>query len=637
MRKFSLKKALRIFLTLFITVGLLNLLVFIFSESTSRENERWVFHTFETIDMSQRLIVLLLDAETAQRGYLLTEEEDYLTPYKKSSNAIFDLLSNLKTKTADNPSQQIRLTALAKIIQLKFAELKHTLDLTHHASNEEAINIVKNDTGKKLMDEARYLVSEFQQEEKRLLDLRHDKYKNSNTRNLAIILIFKIIMFVIIISIILIVKRRAIDPIVSLSHQAKQFKINKKQNFELPETGNEIDILAQKLREMNVHISNVVNELNEAKLAADKSAEIKSAFLANMSHEIRTPLNGIYGTLQLLSTEVNTAKGQAILDKTKYSATSLITIVNDILDFSKIEAGKIELENLDFRLTELMEFVLSDMGVQAQHKGLKLNLKNHTEHDFWRGDPVRIKQIITNLVSNAIKFTNKGYVDICLQLDDNDTGIKLIITDSGIGMSSEQLQRLFERFEQADKSTTRKFGGTGLGMSITKSLVELMGGDITVRSELGVGTQFEVKLPLQRAEPTVEESSKIDDVGYHFPQKRILVAEDNEINRMIIEEMLASTGAEVDFAENGVIALEKFKLKTYDLVLLDIQMPEMDGIDTCRLIKEQAANIPVIALTANVMSEDKKLYIKVGFDNFLGKPMHKGALLKLISDYLSPN
>ncbi|WP_339724452.1 CHASE domain-containing protein [uncultured Paraglaciecola sp.] len=368
--------------------------------------------------------------------------------------------------------------------------------------------------------------------------------------------------------------------------------------------------------------------LAKATELAEQANQAKSKFLANMSHEIRTPLNGIYGALQIIKKEITTETGLNWLDKALYSTKNLNVIINDILDFSKIEAGKLELESAVFNLTELVEHLRSELSVMAAHKNIAFNLTNNVAHLYWQGDPTRVRQILLNIGSNAIKFTEQGSVTFTVDFDEAQEDLIFTMQDTGIGMEQKQLQRLFQRFEQADTSTTRKFGGSGLGLSITHSLVMLMDGEIRVESEVGVGTSVTLTLPLEKTTAPMVAQKDFDTDAINFKGKTILIAEDNEINRMVVEAMLAPTQARLLFVVNGFEAVEAHKVHAPDVILMDIQMPIMDGIEACRLIKSAHSTVPIIALTANAMSEDIKHYQLEGFNGHLAKPVELSMLLQ---------
>ena len=385
-------------------------------------------------------------------------------------------------------------------------------------------------------------------------------------------------------------------------------------------------------------LSNSYKQQIELTERALEGTRIKSEFLANMSHEIRTPLNGIMGLLQILQPNIQKPNNIEVVAKALFSCRSLLTIINDILDFSKMEANELSVERIDFSLSRVVESINSDFLPVCNEKSIYLKIEVSDDiEDLWVGDPVRIRQILLNLVSNAVKFTEQGGVKVIVKKAAQREGIELDVIDTGIGMSKEGLSHLFNRFQQADNSITRRFGGTGLGMSITVNLINRMGGSINVKSELGKGTRFTVYLPLK-----LSQKAHIDETITHIKvpdltNQTVLIAEDNPLNTMIIKSMLGETNAELHFAQDGKQAIELFNKLNPRLVLMDIQMPNMGGIEACAHIRRVNESVPIIALTANVMKENIIEYMNCGFNGHVGKPIEKHLLFNTINDVLEIN
>ncbi len=373
-----------------------------------------------------------------------------------------------------------------------------------------------------------------------------------------------------------------------------------------------------------------------AELAASQANEAKSTFLATMSHEIRTPLNGVLGMAQAMETGALDAEQRDRLKVIRQSGEALLTILNDILDLSKIEAGKLDLESIAFDLESVARSAHAPFAALADAKGVSLRLDVAGAAGLYRGDPTRLRQILYNLTSNALKFTAAGEVALCAR--PLEGAVELSVRDSGIGIPADKIPGLFDSFTQVDASTTRKFGGTGLGLSICRRLAELMGGSIRVESELGAGSAFIVTLPLERlgeaaaSDDAPEDEAELVDLS----RLRVLAAEDNEVNRLVLRTLLGQVGLEPELVENGREALEAWRREPWDLVLMDVPMPEMDGISATRAIREREARTgrartPIVALTANAMSHQIAEYLAAGMDDHVGKPFDVARLLEVVA------
>ena len=382
-------------------------------------------------------------------------------------------------------------------------------------------------------------------------------------------------------------------------------------------------------------------ELRQARDAAFRAAQVKSEFLANMSHEIRTPMNAVLGTAAMLMDTELAADQRALAETIERSGRDLLAIINDILDFSKLEAGKLRVESIPFELAPTVTAVVDLLTAKAEAKGIRLRAKiaDGTPREVL-GDPGRLRQVLTNLIDNAIKFTHEGFVMVHVAPEPGPPDVHPVtftIRDSGIGMTPEQLARIFEKFTQADTSTTRKYGGTGLGLTICRQLTELMGGAISASSEPGNGSAFTVLVPFKApaepaapAEPQVPAPTRLTG--------RVLLAEDYPANQKIARWMLERLGLEVVIAPDGKEVLAALATDArFDLILMDCQMPEMDGYDATRAVRASEAawhQIPIIAMTAAALASDRDRCFASGMNDYISKPVQQEELARVLARWL---
>ncbi len=471
-------------------------------------------------------------------------------------------------------------------------------------------------------------------------------------------------------------------PIVQLVNTIKQVSKEKNYSLRVVKTSkDELGLLAtgfndmlSQIQERDEHLEEQVRDrtaklkkaMDRAIVLAEKAqeaTEAKSRFLANMSHEIRTPMNGVLGIAEMISETELTLEQRNAIETIRTSGESLLTIINDILDFSKIEAGKLEIENINFNLPSLVDDVTRMFAQRAHAKKLELIVDvAESLHSDVSSDPNRIRQILTNLLSNAIKFTDQGEILVQVKnIEDNKESAKVrfYIRDTGIGMTDEKREMLFQPFTQVDESTTRNYGGTGLGLAISKQLIEIMGGTINCSSQPGIGSEFRFDLTLKKnpgtridaKDPVNRLKGLYDDlVTAYNPEKEIitfnakaLLAEDNFINQQVTEAVLRKLGCQVDLAGNGVEAVSSTKNNSYDIIFMDCQMPRMDGYEATGEIRHMEIktrdnkHIPIIALTANALIGDREKCLAAGMDDYISKPFRQNQLEEMLKRWLPDN
>ncbi|MFB3778447.1 MAG: ATP-binding protein [Bryobacteraceae bacterium] len=452
-----------------------------------------------------------------------------------------------------------------------------------------------------------------------------------------------------------------IRPLTLLNDAITSVKEGNLEPVRLSASGDEIERLGESFNEMiealassrrqvlehQQHLEQKIRErtraLEESTARAEAASQAKSAFLANMSHELRTPLNGITGMLDIVLESDLDSTQRSDLETARASSLSLLALVNDILDMSKIEAGRLVLEKIHFSPYEVVRHCSKLLAARAKEKGLELTWLVQPEVPrFVIGDPLRLQQIVVNLLGNAIKYTPRGSVSLCVgsrpaQIP-GAVQLRFDIVDTGIGIPPDKLSSIFEKFTQADESITRQYGGTGLGLSICKELVAMHGGRIWVESEVGRGSSFHVELELPVApEPAAAAPEDLPPAGAKPVAAQILIVEDNPTNQKVVAGLLGKRGYRTHVAADGRQALEALEESPFDLVLMDLQMPVLDGLEATRLIRQDPRwrKLPIVGLTARCAAEDRERCLEAGMDDFLAKPVRPPVLLATVSRLLS--
>lgn len=444
--------------------------------------------------------------------------------------------------------------------------------------------------------------------------------------------------------------RRLVQPISNMAEAVKaiqagnfQATVPERGNAELIELAQHINNLASGLQQAQIEQQQAINQLIKTREEAEQASKAKSDFLAMMSHELRTPMNGVLGMLQLLETTEMSQEQAEYTALATESTEHLLKVINDILDFSRIERDALELECIAFNLLELLQSSVQVFLHSAQQRGLQLHLETPPglEQIEVRGDPTRIRQILVNLLGNALKFTEEGSIHVQVRwqpLDEQVLWLTCSVQDSGIGISPERLEHMFDAFQQADTSISRRYGGTGLGLPIARTLAERMGGTLTARSEAGQGSTFTLEIPLpfsqQNPRPVLLERETSGDDNGHL----VLLVEDNPVNQTVIEAMLRSLGYQVCLVADGAQALHNAEHFAYSAILMDCRLPIMDGYEATRQIRmlEGKQQLPIIALTANALQGDREACLAAGMNDYLAKPFKRADLQRILQRWLPP-
>lgn len=536
--------------------------------------------------------------ESKMTGYVLTGNDTLL---ENNEKYLTDIVSKFKELKKLSPDKD-QVASIDKLVSLLNNEIQFSDEVIfqYDLNPDNAVTLLKKGRG-------RYLMTEIIKEFKKIHDIEKTKFEEIILRNKhASELVVRMDTSAYIFAFLL----------VSLCIWFLFRDINKREKLE--------------------------KELVETKKRVEEASVIKEQFMANMSHEIRTPMNAIIGfNDRLIKTKLNDEQ-QEYVAAVQSSGENLLTIINDILDFSKIEAGMVTIEHIRFNLHELLQSVYNMFFLKAKEKTISLHLhqpKNIPE--FLMGDPTRLTQILINLVGNALKFTNQGNIDISVEVikdDKQNATVQFMVKDTGIGILEEKITEVFDRFTQAESDTSRIFGGTGLGLSIVKKLVELQSGTIGVESKKEEGSLFKFTIPYKKA-PVL--ASKLKTSPEKIPHTvvndkiKILIVEDNLLNQKLAAFMITDFGYAFDICGNGKLAVDKLKQDVYDLVLMDIQMPEMDGYEATGVIREKLMlNIPIIAMTAHAMPGEKDKCLGFGMTDYISKPIKETDLHNLIIKYI---
>jgi len=591
-----------------------------------------VNHAHEVVEQLDHLLAEMTDAETGQRGYLITGSVRYLAPYEQATTRIADTLHAIRVLTADGSAEGERLNRLVPQVASRLAIMRETMDLYDREGLAAARQHVLTDRGKTVMDDIRKLVGEMDRAERMVL-LDRGAYAHASARLTRVVVLVSDLLALGLVGSSYVIAMRG------LAERRRHVVAVEEARGQAERQAGELAVLAR--------------DRDEARRAAQEASRLKSEFLAHTSHEIRTPMTALVGYTELLGDpDLSPAERAEGLATIRRNGEHLMTIVNDILDLSKIESGRMTIERMACSPFALVAEVAAVLRPRAAHDGLDVEVGYRSPlPETIETDPTRLRQILLNLVGNAIKFTPRGSVRLEVGPVE-DTRLCFEVIDTGIGLDAEQQARLFTAFSQADASTTRRFGGTGLGLAISKRLAGMLGGDLRVRSVPGEGSTFtltidvgslagvrlldrppEVRAAAERPEPSADERQAL--------RGRILLAEDGLDARRLLARHLRAAGAEVETAENGLVACE-LALRAaeagapYDLILMDMQMPELDGYAAAARLRAAGYRGPIVALTAHAMEDERARCLGAGCDGFATKPILRRALIEVARAYLAP-
>ncbi|MHC4743893.1 MAG: ATP-binding protein, partial [Planctomycetota bacterium] len=588
------------------------------------------------------------DVALAKNPEQLEEAEGYVADYEQSVLNAFDIV--FKRFLGDKHDVEVAHKAFLDWRPIR----QEVLDLMHQNKCDEASGITKGKGAEHVayMNECVQKMSDFASKKAASLFANAQDLRRLNlTRISALLLVISgtcILVGILITRSITKPITYVIEGIRECADGNLDCKINMERDDEIGELSAAFDKMTEDLSKAANDLNTAYQQLERARDRAEVANTAKSQFLANMSHEIRTPMNAVMGFSDLLADGKLSAEQAEFVDAIRTSGRHLLTVIDDILDFTKIEAGKLEVELIEYPLNEILNGVESVARTKIASD--KLEFRINTAEDLpakIHTDPTRLHQCLLNLLSNAIKFTERGHIYLNVLLEDRDGKgyIRFDVEDTGIGIPPEKHEGIFELFTQADGSTTRKYGGTGLGLAITKQLATLLGGEINLRSEVGMGSVFSIVIPVgadTEGRPLLSRRSQVSRQA-EGPEKteqaeffgRVLVAEDVETNQVLAELLLKRMGFEVTIVEDGYEAVEKAVAEPFDLILMDMQMPKMNGYEATIALRAKGIRTPIIALTAHTMKGDKEDCLKAGCNDYLSKPIGKDELRSILGKYIS--
>ena len=604
------------------------------SNQKLRDAEQWVQHTEQVIYKSGEILSLAKDFETASRGFVITNDSVFLEPLNVAQKIAFVYIGELTQLIKDNPEQQKRVDSLNFYIHKRLEWSLQSVDLRSKKGLAVAIAYASTKKGKYITDRIRHITNAIQQEEAFLLKQR----KQTNELSVASFNRATVVLFILMMVFTILLLIAAYNILLQNEQKEKRAAELIIANEEIRAQNDEIAAQNEEYQQINEELNLTTFELIEAKEKAEESDRLKSAFLANMSHEIRTPMNGILGFADLLKEqEITVEDQQEYINIIKNSGVRMLNILNDIIDISKIESGMMEVDIKESNINEQIEYIYTFFKPEVKDKGMQLSYINSLpgKEAIIKTDREKIFAIITNLVKNAIKYSEKGTIEF--GYNKKDEYLEFFVKDTGIGIAKGMQKSIFDRFIQADFADHQTIQGAGLGLSITKAYVEMLGGKIWVESEEGKGSTFYFTIPYNTVP---QEIMAIKNVVSRYKEDsqikklKILIAEDDATAEKLLTRIVEKYCKEDLHVRTGVEAVEACRNNPdIDLVLMDIQMPVMDGYEATRQIRQFNKGVIIIAQTAFGPTGDKEKSIAAGCNDYMSKPIDKDLLIRLIKMY----